>query len=90
MSPATSTSETPEASAAEEGARFKIWTTGANNWHVHAKHPKTGAWISNHGIYSNVAAMVTGDAYCDTLDAEARRQLPPSGEAMPATRERGH
>jgi hypothetical protein len=50
---------------------FKVWTTGLNNWHFHAKHPATGAWIAQHGLYSEVAALFSGNRACDQLDAEA-------------------
>jgi hypothetical protein len=50
-----------------------VWATGLNNWHVHAKHPTTGAWIAAHGLYSETAAMLKGDSFCNKLDAEAER-----------------
>lgn len=55
------------------GSRFKVWATGLNNWHIHAKHPTTGAWIAAHGLYSETAAMLKGDSFCNKLDAEAER-----------------
>lgn len=53
------------------GATFKTWMTGPHNWHVHAKHPATGAWIAAHGLPSDVVAWVKGDQFCDRLEAEA-------------------
>lgn len=54
-------------------AYANIWTTG-KTWHVHARHPYTGAWIRRDGIATQAEAVVEADALCWQLDREAEQR----------------